>query len=126
MKKLNRETLKKLIVETLQEVEIPEPDPRGEMTGTAYADVRAGMESEPQPEDFEPETMSLQDIAGYFHKVADELNSNIEKLKNTPKPEIKRMSDEEVKAGLEEMKQVQQELADIQKNLSTALAGLKK
>lgn len=119
--KLDRKILKKLIVETLQEA-----DPRDEMTGTAYDDVRSGMESEPQPEDFEPESMSLSDIAGYFHQVADDLNKNIEHLKNMPKPEIKRMSDEEVEAGLEEMRQVQQELADIQKSLSAALAGLKK
>lgn len=47
--KLDKSTLKALIVETLQEVDT-------ERTGTASPDVSAGMDSEPTPEELAPIT----------------------------------------------------------------------
>jgi hypothetical protein len=121
--KLDRNTLKKLIVETLQEA-----DPRDEMTGTAYDDVRAGMESEPQPEDFEqsPENMSLTDIVGYFRSVGQEMNQRIEQLKSMPKTKIRMITDEEVAAARKEAEEAKKEMEDVSKNLEMALANLKK
>lgn len=73
-----------------------------------------------------PEERGLMDIADHFHKVADDLNSQIDYLKNMPKQEMEHMSDEEIAAGVEQMKQAQEELQQIAKELAAALAGLKK
>ena len=108
--KLNKKILKTLIMESLEEMS----DPRDEMTGTAYDDVRAGMESEPQPEDF---GMPPDDIAGYFRQVGDEIRQRIEAYDQIPKHKMKMMSDEQLKDALEEMDRVQDELEEIKKVL---------
>jgi hypothetical protein len=119
--KLDKKILKKLILETLQEA-----DPRDEDTGTAYDDVRAGMESEPQPKDFTPESMGLMDIAGYFHKIADDMKARIDQLESMKTDWKPSRSDEETEAALKDMADVQLELQDIQRSLAAALEGLKK
>jgi len=108
--KLNKKILKSLIMESLQEM----GDPRDEMTGTAYDDVRAGMESEPQPEDF---GQPPDDIAGYFRQVGDEIRQRIEAYDQMPKAQMKVMSEEELKAALNEMDRVQKDLEEIKKVL---------
>lgn len=118
--KLDKKLLKQLIKESLEEMH------GGEHTGTAYDDVRAGMESEPQPEDFAPESMGLMDIAGYFHKVADDMKARIERLESMKTDWKPNTSDEGTAAALKEMSDVQRELQDIQRSLAAALEGLKK
>jgi len=108
--KLNKKILKSLIMESLEEMS----DPRDEMTGTAYDDVRAGMESEPQPEDF---GMPPDDIAGYFRQVGDEIRQRIEAYEQMPKAKIQPMSDEQLKDALDEMDRVKSELEEIKKML---------
>jgi hypothetical protein len=123
--KLDKKILKKLILETLQEA-----DPRDEDTGTAYDDVRAGMESEPQPKDLEPEpeNMSLTDIAGYFRNLKKESEERLEKIKSmkstisrAPVPTL-----EEIAAIREEAKRVQEEYKEIYKSLEDLKQNLKK
>jgi hypothetical protein len=121
--KLDKKILKKLILETLQEA-----DPRDEDTGTAYDDVRAGMESEPQPKDLEPENMSLTDIAGYFRNLKKESEERLEKIKSmkstisrAPVPTL-----EEIAAIREEAKRVQEEFKEIYKSLEDLKQNLKK
>ena len=109
--KLNKKILKTLIMESLEEMH---GDPRDEMTGTAYDDVRAGMESEPQPEDF---GMPPDDIAGYFRQVGDELRQRIEMYDQMPSFEQTGMTPEDVKAALDEMDRVQKDLEEIKKVL---------
>lgn len=108
--KLNKKILKTLIMESLEEMS----DPRDEMTGTAYDDVRAGMESEPQPEDF---GMPPDDIAGYFRQVGDEIRQRIEAYDQMPSFKQSGMAPEDVKAALDEMDRVQKDLEEIKKVL---------
>jgi hypothetical protein len=115
--KLDKKILKKLILETLQEA-----DPRDEDTGTAYDDVRAGMESEPQPEDFQA-GMGLMDIADYFHQVADDMKARIDQLESMKTGWKPNTSDEETATAIKEMADVQRELQDIQRSLAAALEG---
>lgn len=120
--KLDRKILKKLIVETLQEAEVPKDayvdDPERDWSTDRTYEPPSG----PLPE----ESMSLDDIADYFHKVGEEMQQRIDQLKSIPSAEFKRMPPEEVTAGIEEMKQVQQELADISKDLEALLASIQK
>lgn len=105
--KLNKKILKGLIMESLEEMH------GGEHTGTAYDDVRAGMESEPQPEDFAP-----VDIAGYFKQVGEDLQSQIEMLESMPKLETAPiMTPEDVKEALDEMDRVQKDIEEIKETL---------
>lgn len=108
--KLNKKILKTLIMESLEEMS----DPRDEMTGTAYDDVRAGMDSEPQPEDL---GMPPDDIAGYFRQVGDEIRQRIEAYEQMPKAKITVRSEEDLKAALDEMDRVQKDLEEIKKVL---------
>ena len=108
--KLNKQILKSLIMESLQEM----GDPRDEMTGTGHDDVRAGMESEPRPEDL---GMPPDDIAGYFRQVGDEIRQRIEAYEQMPKAKITVRSEEDLKAALDEMDRVKKELEDIKKVL---------
>jgi hypothetical protein len=105
--KLDKKTLKALIVESLEEMH------GGEHTGTMHPDVRAGMESEPTPEELAP-----LDVAAYFKQVGDELQGRIESLKSAPKFEMPpAMTPEDVKEALNEMDRVQKELEEIKRTL---------
>ena len=118
--KLDKKVLKKLILETIQEA-----DPRDEMTGTAYDDVRAGMQSEPQPEDFGGH-LGLMEIADYFHHVADQIRQRIDYLDSMPRIEVSKMSEEDTKEGIEEMKAAKKDLDEVSKELEKLLGSLKK
>ena len=105
--KLNKKVLKNLIIESLEEMH------GGEDTGTAYDDVRAGMESEPQPEDF-----AQNDIAAYFKQVGQEIQDRIKAFEEAPRHEMApAMTPEDVKQALDEMDRVQQEIEDIKETL---------
>jgi len=105
--KLDKKILKSLIMESLEEMH------GGEHTGTAYDDVRAGMESEPQPEDF-----VTGDIAGYFKQVGQELQDRIKAFESAPRFEMQpAMTPEDVKTALDEMDRVQKDLEEIKKVL---------
>ena len=122
---LNRKILKKLIVETLQEAEIPEPDPRGEDTGTAYDDVSNRMKSEPQPEEAGSH-LGLMEIADYFHHVADQIRQRIDYLDSMPRIEVPKMSEEDANEGIEEMMAAKKDLDEVSKQLEALLGSLKK
>jgi len=112
--KLNKNKLKSIIVESLKNLGADDIDPRYEMTGTGYDDVRAGMESEPQPEDFG----MPEDIAGYFRGIGDELRQRIEAYDQMPSMQQSGMTPEDVKAALDEMDRVQNDLEEIKKILA--------
>lgn len=122
--KLDRNTLKKLIVETLQEAEIPKDayldDP--EHISQASTDRTYEPPSGPLPE----EEMSLTDIAGYFRSVGEEMNQRVEQLKNMPKIKMRMITDEEVAAARKEAEEARKTMEEVSKNLETALANLKK
>jgi hypothetical protein len=116
--KLNKNILKSLIVESLEEM----GDPRDEMTGTRYDDVRSGMENEPIPEELEP-----LDIAAFFRQVGEEIQDRIKMIENMPRAKLPvAMPPEELKIAMDEMQNVQKELESIKKALESAKQNLNK
>ena len=117
MKKLNKIALKELVVESLKEIK----NPRDEMTGTGYEDVRAGLESEPTPEELAP-----LDIGAYFKQVGEELKNRIEVFKSAPSIKtMPVMTPEQLKNAMEEMKRAKEEMDVLQKELEVLQSKLK-
>lgn len=112
--KLDKKTLKKLIVETLQEAEPEQYDPDAFQP---YSDESRGSSKE----DFGAEPKDLNypedDIAGYFRQVGDEIRQRIEAYEQMPKAKITVRSEEDLRAALNEMDRVKKELEDIKKVL---------
>jgi hypothetical protein len=98
--KLDKKTLKALIVESLEEMH------GGEHTGTATSDVTSGRESEIQPAmTSEMSNKSLEDIAAFFNK---ELSILVDRIESSKPIEITgQMSEDDIRAAIRDMQQVQ-------------------
>ncbi len=123
--KLDKKILKKLILETIQEAEVPQngfaDDPERDTSTMRTYEPPSG----PVPEE---ENMSLTDIAGYFRNLKKESEERLEKIKSmkstisrAPVPTL-----EEIAAIREEAKRVQEEYKEIYKSLEDLKQNLKK
>lgn len=122
--KLDKKTLKSLVVESLQEIE------RGHLRSISGGGQPRQLSDIP-PEEWEqayekgPDPVPEEDIANYFKQVGDELKDRIQKYSSTPKYKPSVKSPEEVAKAVEELNRASEEAKSIVKMLEKLKNDLK-
>jgi hypothetical protein len=116
--KLNRTTLKKLIVETIQEAKPSEYESDPYLDDPEHVSLRSTERTYEDPTGPVPEEeMSLQNIADIFVEEGEKLRKRIKAYDEMPKAKISVMSQEQFKTALDDMDRVQKEIEEIKQML---------